>query len=112
MKTRKATAAKRGRQTLPISLVLAIYAGLTFPGTEVLAAGPDSVRSLAAIQSAAARCDAEAMYWLAMLHIEGRIRDANYDRGVQLLMASAEKGNKDAKRMYAFMDNAFSGDGC
>ena len=69
-------------------------------------------RSVITIKAAASRGEPEAMYKLAMLHIEGNIQNADYDTGVRLLKRSAAKGNRDAQRMYAFMDNAFSGEGC
>ena len=69
-------------------------------------------RSVISLEAAAARGDPQAMYLIAMLHIEGAITDADYDLGVRLLKKSAAKGNKDAQRMYSFMDSAFSGEGC
>lgn len=72
----------------------------------------ESRRSVASLQAGAARGDPEAMYWLGMLHIEGNIDDADYDLGIRMLKRAATKGHKDAQRMYAFMDNAFSGEGC
>jgi len=69
-------------------------------------------RSVISIKAAASRGDAEAMYLLAMLHVEGKIAEADYDEGIAWLRKSARKGNRDAQRMYAFMDSAFSGEGC
>ena len=56
--------------------------------------------------------DTEAMYWLAMMHVEGTITGADYDRGVELLKKSAFRGNPNAARVFSFMENAFSGEGC
>ena len=68
--------------------------------------------SVIKLQTAASRGNPEAMYELAMLHVEGGIPNADYDQGIRLLKKAAAKGNQDAQRMYAFMDNAFSGEGC
>ena len=100
------------RKIISASLVVAAY-GVT-AGLEAGAeAGEDTTdRSVAEIQSAAARGDGEALFWLAMMHIEGSISNADYDTGIEFLRASARRGNKDAERMWSFMDNAFSGEGC
>ena len=64
------------------------------------------------MKAGAARDDPDSLYWLAMLHIEGAIDDADHDLGVSLLNRASFKVHKDAQRMYTFMDNAFSGEGC
>jgi hypothetical protein len=38
--------------------------------------------------------------------------EANYDTGIAMLKRAAVKGHVDSQRMYHFMDNAFSGEGC
>ena len=109
--------ADRLARTLTVSLVAAAFAGVTAPPTGVLA-GESSAgivlveRTVQDTRLAAEQGNPKAMYWLAMMHIEGSIEDADYDYGVDLLRSSARRGNKDAKRMYLFMDNAFSGEGC
>jgi hypothetical protein len=47
--------------------------------------------------------DLEAMYWLAMLHIEGKIESASYDRRVELLRAAAEACHPEAERIHSFL---------
>ena len=64
------------------------------------------------LEGQAADGNLEAMYWLGMLHIEGKISDANYEKGSSLLRQAAARGHVDADRMWSFMNNAFSGDGC
>ena len=99
------------------SLVLTAFAGAPI-GADAQsndltnASAVQSKRSVISIKAAASRGDAEAMYLLAMLHVEGKIAEANYDEGIAWLRKSARKGNRDAQRMYAFMDSAFSGEGC
>ncbi len=112
MKALKHAATKKFRQTISVSLVIAASAGAVPPSLGSEAAGQDPDKAVASIRAAAARGDAEAMYRLAMLHIEGKLPNADYDLGVQLLMDSAAKGNEDADRMSAFMASAFSGEGC
>ena len=93
------------------SLMLLVFANAA--SQDLAAQGLEaSKRAVIVLQSAAARGDADAMFKVAMLHIEGTVVDADYDYGVRLLKRSASKGNSDAQRMYAFMDNAFSGEGC
>jgi TPR repeat protein len=107
--------ARRDRSTgtiISASLVVAAY--VVAGGLESGAGASEytTVQSVAEIQSAAAGGDGEALFWLAMMHIEGSIENADYDKGIELLRISARRGNKDAERMWSFMDNAFSGDGC
>ena len=102
---------------LTVSLITLVSSGAISTSSETLASElppefASSEKALRNVQIAAENGDAEAMYWLAMLHIEGSISSANYDRGIELLKASANRGNKNAERMYAFMGNAFSGEGC
>ena len=113
----KAKECTRVTQAVAVSLVMAAFGGLQLQsvvadeGIKKGSAGREK-RPTISIQAAATRGDAKAMYQLAMLHIEGAIEDADYDTGVRLLKRSASKGNRDAQRMYSFMDNAFSGEGC
>lgn len=109
----------KGRSKVPltVSLVMSVY--LAQSGGEAAAqAGEEqegkksALRSPASLQAGASRGDPDAMYWYAMLHIEGKIEDADYDLGIRMLKRAATKGHKDAQRMYTFMDNAFSGEGC
>ena len=70
------------------------------------------VESVMTLTTLAQAKDPDAMYWLAMLHIEGKIDNASYDKGVQLLGEAADAGQPEAERIRSFMENAFSGDGC
>ena len=104
-------------QFVGATLILAAHVGLPIqasaePNGIVNFSAVQSKRSFVSINAAAARGDSEAMYLLAMLHIEGIIPKSDYDEGIHWLKKSAAKGNKDAERMYSFMDNAFSGEGC
>jgi TPR repeat protein len=74
--------------------------------------GRESNRSVLKLESQAARGNLDAMYLLAMMHVEGDMPDANYDTGIAMLKKAAIKGHADSQRMYHFMDNAFSGEGC
>ena len=71
-----------------------------------------SNRSVVSIKTGASRGEPKSMYLMAMLHIEGNIPGADYDEGIRWLKKSAAKGNRDAQRLFAFMENAFSGEGC
>ena len=64
------------------------------------------------LRAQAAQGDLDAIYWLAMLHIEGKISGADYSTGTGLLRRAADQGHSDASRMWSFMHNAFSGEGC
>ena len=97
------------------SLVMASMLGAPAAGAaddlvKVNSSRPD--HSVSGLKAAASQGDAQAMYQLSLLHIEGAISDADYDRGLRLLKRSAAMGNRNAQRMYAFMDNAFVGEGC
>jgi TPR repeat protein len=112
------TAAKNVRQVFFCSsLVLTACLGAPIdvraePGGITNASAVQSKRAVISIKAAASRGDPEAMYLLAMLHVEGKMPEADYDEGMRWLKKSAAKGNRDAQRMYAFMDSAFSGEGC
>ena len=69
-------------------------------------------RTAISLEAKVARGDLDSMYMLAMMHIEGTMEQADYDTGVRMLKRAAAKGHKDSQRMYRFMDNAFSGEGC
>lgn len=97
------------RKAASVSLVVAAYTGGAALGHASEQVMNQSVES---VQTAAAQGEIEAMYWLAMMHIEGTIADADYDRGVELLKTSAFRGNSDAERVYSFIDSAFGGEGC
>ena len=112
MKTRIARKYRPPGTTISASLVLAAYVVAAGLESETRASGYATDQSVAEIRSAAAGGDGEALFWLAMMHIEGSIENADYDRGIEFLRTSARRGNKDAERMWSFMDNAFSGDGC
>ena len=109
----------RGSGKVPLALSVVLSAYVAQQGEEALAqsAGEERIeksakRSAASLKAGAARGDPDSLYWLAMLHIDGTIDDADYDLGVNLLKRASFKGHKDAQRMYTFMDNAFSGEGC
>jgi TPR repeat protein len=112
------TAAKNVRQvffcsSLVLTACLAAPIDATAePGAITNASAVQSKRAVISIKAAASRGDPEAMYLLAMLHVEGQMPEADYDEGMRWLKKSAAKGNRDAQRMYAFMDSAFSGEGC
>jgi TPR repeat protein len=112
MKTRIGHLDKTLRKAVSVSLVVAAYTGGAALGSGPHASEQVMNQSVESVQAAAAQGDIEAMYWLAVMHIEGTIAGADYDRGVELLKTSAFRGNPDAERMYTFMDNAFSGEGC
>ena len=112
MNTRLTKMRKPLRKALCTSLVLATYAGGSAVVAGVRREEPESERTAETIRVAAAQGDAQALYWLAMMHIEGTIAGADYEHGMELLKTASRRGNKDAERMFAFMDNAFSGEGC
>lgn len=112
MNTRLASMDKSLRKTLSVSLVVAMYTGGAAADLGPQAGEEAEKSSVELVRTAAAGGNAEALYWLAMMHIEGSIKGADYDHGVELLQESARRGNKDAERMCAFMDSAFSGEGC
>lgn len=112
MKTRIARKDRPLGTTITASLVVAAYVVASGLESGAGAGEYTTHQSVAEIQSAAAGGNGEALFWLAMMHIEGSIEDADYDKGIELLRTSARRGNKDAERMWSFMDNAFSGDGC
>ena len=112
MKTRIGQLDKTLRRAFSASLVVVAYAGGMTSINGARAADEGALRSMEAIQVAVGKGDLDAMYWLAMMHIEGSFDGANYDRGMELLKSAAFRGNKDAERMFAFMDSAFSGEGC
>lgn len=66
---------------------------------------------LTGLCDAAKSGDAEAMYWLGMAYIEGRILN-DYDRGVAWLKKASFRGNEEAARMYEFISSAEVGPGC
>ena len=112
MKTHIARKDRPPGTTISASLVLAacvVAAGLE---SGARAGEYTTDQSVAEIRSAAAGGDREALFWLAMMHIEGSIENADHDKGIELLRTSARRGNKHAERMWSFMHNAFSGDGC
>jgi len=105
------------RALIGSSLVLTAFVGAPIgadpeSGDLINASAVQSKRSAISIKAAASRGDPEAMYLLAMLHVEGKMPEADYDEGIRWLKKSAAKGYRDAQRMYAFMDSAFSGEGC
>ena len=112
MNTRPSNMDKTLGKAISLSLVIAGYVGNSVLDVCAQAAEEPSTVSVEMIQTAAAEGDVEALYWLAMMHIEGTITGADYERGMELLKTASRRGNKDAERMYAFMDNAFSGEGC
>ena len=112
MNTRLSSMDKTLRKTLSVSLVVAMYAGCAAAGSGLRTGEKAEKPSVEMVRTAAAGGDAEALYWLAMMHIEGSIEGADYDHGVELLQVSARHGHKDAERMYAFRNSAFCGEGC
>ena len=112
MKARISNVDRKHRHPFFASFVMAALVSGAVPGSETLSADAEEQRSLDAIQAAADQGDADAIYWLAMLHIQGSIADADYEKGIELLKSAAFRGNKDAERIFGFMDNAFSGEGC
>lgn len=66
------------RKVLCSSLVVAAYAGGSAVEAGVRAEEPGGERTVETIRAAAARGDAQALYWLAMMHIEGTITGADY----------------------------------
>lgn len=60
---------------------------------------------------AAEKGDPGAMYWLGVAFIEGVVV-ADYDRGVFWLRKATRAGNKEAERLYNFIDSAQIGPGC
>ena len=112
MKTRIARKDRPLGTIISASLVVAVYGVAASLESGAGASEYTTGQSVDEIHSAAAGGDGEALFWLAMMHIEGAIENADYDKGIELLRTSARHGNKDAERMWSFMDNAFSGDGC
>ena len=100
------------RKAISVSLVVATYAGSAALDSGAHAAEETINQSLEMIQTAVAGDDVEARYWLFISHIEGPISGADNDYGVELLTTSAGRGDRDAERMYTFLDHAFSGEGC
>ena len=102
------------RASLVVTLCLSSPAGTTDPdaGNQLSENGREGSRSVLKLESQAARGNLDAMYLLAMMHVEGDMPDANYDTGISMLKKAAIKGHADSQRMYHFMDNAFSGEGC
>jgi TPR repeat protein len=102
------------RVSLVVTLCLSSPAGTTDPdtGNQLRENEREGSRSVLKLESQAARGNLDAMYLLAMMHVEGDMPDANYDTGIAMLKKAAIKGHADSQRMYHFMDNAFSGEGC
>ena len=102
------------RMSLVVTLCLSSAAGTTetVTGNQRSESGRESSRSVIKLESQAARGNLDAMYLLAMMHVEGDMPAADYDTGIAMLKRAAVKGHVDSQRMYHFMDNAFSGEGC
>jgi TPR repeat protein len=105
-----------GRTSLILPLILCGFFGETvLASAEGMTPGLETqprAEQINSLQIKARSGNLDAMYWLAMLHIEGTISNANYEEGLELLRTAAGQGHEEAGRMWAFIDNSFSGEGC
>ena len=108
---------RRRKNSLTMSLVVTLclsqYANpLQASAEENTSEEKGAQRTVLKLNSRATRGDLDAMYLLAIMHIEGAMDDADYEMGVRMLKKAPARRQADSQRMNQIMDNAISGEGC